>query len=138
MKQSRFSPRTGRQRFVAVVVVGSVLLLGRHLYLHGQEKSSFPDGYDALQVAPHSHKVIFEKRVCTGAGGYCAACGYDNTDASPPLAKLLPGLGYWRRVAAYSLPSPGRQCQGDPEPQGTSTRWQLERRLDGAGTNARY
>ena len=41
-------------------MVGSVLLLGRHLYLHGQEKSGFPDGYDALQAAPQSHKVIFE------------------------------------------------------------------------------
>jgi hypothetical protein len=28
--------------------------------LHSQERSNFPDGYDAVQAAPGSHKVIFE------------------------------------------------------------------------------
>jgi len=31
--------------------------------LDGQEKSGFPDGYDAVQAAPGSHKVLFENGV---------------------------------------------------------------------------
>lgn len=31
-----------------------------HFYLYGQDKSGFPDGYDAVQAAPKSHRVIFE------------------------------------------------------------------------------
>lgn len=27
---------------------------------YGQEKFGFPDGYDAVQAAPNSHKIIFE------------------------------------------------------------------------------
>ena len=47
-------------RFIAVLIVSSVVLLAAHFYLYGQDKSNFPDGYDALQAAPDSHKVIFE------------------------------------------------------------------------------
>jgi hypothetical protein len=39
------------------------LLLGLfvlHFTVHGQDKFSFPDGFDAVQAAPKSHKVIFE------------------------------------------------------------------------------
>jgi hypothetical protein len=28
--------------------------------MYGEDKSGFPDGYDAVQAAPNSHKVIFE------------------------------------------------------------------------------
>jgi len=28
--------------------------------IYGEDKSGFPDGYDAVQAAPNSHKVIFE------------------------------------------------------------------------------
>lgn len=28
--------------------------------MHAQDKSGFPDGYDAVQAAPNSYKVIFE------------------------------------------------------------------------------
>jgi hypothetical protein len=47
-------------RFVAVLIVSSLVLLAAHFYLYGQDKSNFPDGYDAVQAAPDSHKVIFE------------------------------------------------------------------------------
>ena len=42
--------------------IGSVLpvLIAPCLIAHGQEKSGFPDGYDAVQAAPDTHKVIFE------------------------------------------------------------------------------
>ena len=29
-------------------------------YAYGQDKSGLPDGFDAVQAAPNSHKVIFE------------------------------------------------------------------------------
>ena len=35
-------------------------LASRYFYLHGQGKADFPDGYDAVQAAPDTHKVIFE------------------------------------------------------------------------------
>ena len=48
---------------VAVIAISvvSVLALGaRHVFLYGQDKNGFPDGFDAVQAAPNSHKVIFE------------------------------------------------------------------------------
>jgi hypothetical protein len=45
---------------VFILVLGSLFLLTGHFYLYGQEKSGFPDGYDAVQAAPNSHKVVFE------------------------------------------------------------------------------
>ena len=43
-------------------VIGGVLpsfIASRH-FAYVQAKSGFPDGYDAVQAAPNSHKVIFE------------------------------------------------------------------------------
>ena len=37
-----------------------VVLCAQHAYLFGQDKSAFPDGYDAVQAAPASHRVVFE------------------------------------------------------------------------------
>src|SRR5579863_10201198 len=44
---------------VAVAAFALVTFAG-HSYLHAQDKSGFPDGYDAVQAAPNSHRVIFE------------------------------------------------------------------------------
>jgi len=54
--------RNRRRRFAALVVllVGGFGLFAAHSYLQAQDKSGFPDGYDAVQAAPNSHKVIFE------------------------------------------------------------------------------
>lgn len=41
-------------------IVVSTLLFGSYFYVYGQDKSGFPDGYDAVQAAPDSHKVVFE------------------------------------------------------------------------------
>jgi hypothetical protein len=40
--------------------VSSLGLFGLGYCVYGQEKSDFPDGYDAVEAAPGSHKVIFE------------------------------------------------------------------------------
>jgi hypothetical protein len=48
-------------RFKRVLIFGSLMLLcAWRFYAFGQDKSAFPDGYDAVQAAPNSHKVIFE------------------------------------------------------------------------------
>ena len=53
--------RARRLRIIAVVpLLISLALLAGSFYLYGQGKSDFPDGYDAVQAAPQSHKVIFE------------------------------------------------------------------------------
>jgi hypothetical protein len=54
--------RLSRRRhcaLMAVMLLGSALVAGRD-YLYGQGASDFPDGHDAVQAAPETHKVIFE------------------------------------------------------------------------------
>ena len=56
-----FNSLLGRHTLIAVLVVSaSLTLLAGHAYLYGRDKPDFPDGYDAVQVAPDTHKVIFE------------------------------------------------------------------------------
>jgi hypothetical protein len=43
-----------------LLVLGGVAFGVRELRLRGQSKVDFPDGFDAVQAAPTSHKVIFE------------------------------------------------------------------------------
>ena len=53
--------RSRNPRIIAVVpLMISLALIAGCFYLWGQDKSGFPDGYDAVQAAPQSHKVIFE------------------------------------------------------------------------------
>ncbi len=49
-----------KRRFATLLVVSSLLLSAGYFYAYGQNKSDFPDGYDAVQAAPNSHKVVFE------------------------------------------------------------------------------
>lgn len=46
--------------FSAALAIASVMLFAWHFYAYGQDTSDFPDGYDAMQAAPGSHKVVFE------------------------------------------------------------------------------
>ena len=49
-----------------MLLATSALLLGLfilHFTVYGQDKSSFPNGFDAVQAAPTSHKVLFENAV---------------------------------------------------------------------------
>jgi hypothetical protein len=60
MNRTTFS-RSRKRGFVALILLlgSSVLVMGRS-HLFGQDKSDFPDGYDAVQAAPNSHRVLFE------------------------------------------------------------------------------
>ena len=48
---------------VAGVITIAFVIFAGHFYLYGQDKSAFPDGYDAVQAAPNSHRVIFENEL---------------------------------------------------------------------------
>ncbi len=49
------------KRWLAVLsCLVALFISADYFYLYGQDKSGFPDGYDAVQAAPNSHKVIFE------------------------------------------------------------------------------
>lgn len=49
-----------KRGFAVVLLASSLALFAWDFYAYGQNKSDFPDGYDAVQAAPNSHKVIFE------------------------------------------------------------------------------
>lgn len=57
---SRFS--RAHRHLAGGIAVGLLLaasfILARHLV--GQNQAGFPDGYDAVQAAPNSHRVLFE------------------------------------------------------------------------------
>jgi hypothetical protein len=48
------------RRYSAVLIASTLLLLVWHRFAYGQDKAGFADGYDSVQAAPNSHKVIFE------------------------------------------------------------------------------
>lgn len=58
MKEPKVIRKT--RKFAVAAVVGCLALIAGHFYLYGQDKSEFPEGYDAVQAAPNSHKVVFE------------------------------------------------------------------------------
>ena len=60
MNEPKGNFHTRKRRVFSVVIVSSLVLFAWHFYVYGQDKSGFPDGYDAVQAAPDSHKVIFE------------------------------------------------------------------------------
>jgi len=51
---------TRRRALCAALAIGCLVLCARHLFVYGQDKSDFPDGFDAIQAAPKSHRVVFE------------------------------------------------------------------------------
>lgn len=52
--------RTARRRFMAAIGSALPMFVAGPRIVHAQDKTGFPDGYDAPQAAPKSHKVIFE------------------------------------------------------------------------------
>ena len=101
MKKQKSFFYTRRRALCAALAVSCLVLCARHFYVYGQDKSDFPDGYDAVQAAPKSHKAIFENafvRVLEVAVSRAATV---------PLAESPSQLGYWRQDTTYSLSSPG-------------------------------
>jgi hypothetical protein len=46
--------------FRAALTVSLLAAPSAYFYAYAQDKSGFPDGYDAVQAAPATHKVVFE------------------------------------------------------------------------------
>src|ERR1700719_2634653 len=59
MKSGKNFLFANKRRFAVVSGVLLALLAGT-FYLYGQNKSEFPNGYDAVEAAPATHKVVFE------------------------------------------------------------------------------
>jgi hypothetical protein len=59
MNQSKRLLHARKLALIASVTAISLMMAARYFYAYGQDKSGFPDGFDAVQ-APNSHKVIFE------------------------------------------------------------------------------
>lgn len=61
MKPAKSLLRSSTRARVAIgLTTIAAVLFGWHFYAYGQDKSGFPEGYDAAQAAPKSHRVIFE------------------------------------------------------------------------------
>jgi hypothetical protein len=60
MNQSSRLLHARKLALIAVVTASSLIVLAGYFYAYGQDKSGFPDGFDAVQAAPNSHTVIFE------------------------------------------------------------------------------
>jgi hypothetical protein len=60
MNQSKRLSHARKLALIAFFTVISLMMLARYFCAYGQDKSGFPDGFDAVQAAPNSHKVIFE------------------------------------------------------------------------------
>ena len=54
------SLRTAGLSVGALLLTFGLVLCAQYPYLYGQDKSGFPDGHDAVQAAPASHRVVFE------------------------------------------------------------------------------
>jgi hypothetical protein len=63
-KPIRIPEVLSRRRIRIALGLPIILALGTTAFLaHAQDKSAFPEGYDAVQAAPKSHKVIFENAI---------------------------------------------------------------------------
>jgi hypothetical protein len=60
MPQLTNPERTSFSRRKFALLAGISTLIGGSLRLPAQNKPGFPDGFDAVEAAPESHKVLFE------------------------------------------------------------------------------
>lgn len=60
LETSSLSPRSRRRRAIASLIVSSAVLLVAFRLVGQNGQAGFPDGYDAVQVAGGTHKVVFE------------------------------------------------------------------------------
>ncbi len=63
MNQLKRLPHARKLPLIAFFTAISLMTLGGYFYAYGQDKSGFPEGFDAVQAAPNSHKVIFENEL---------------------------------------------------------------------------
>lgn len=75
-----------------MLFAGVSSLIAGSMRLPAQDQHDFPSGYDVVEAAPQSHKVLFENRFVRVLE-VTSCSGSEGTDASSPLAEHLPQLG---------------------------------------------
>jgi hypothetical protein len=63
MNQPTAPWRAKKKHYAVALAFCIAVIFAGYFYLYGQDKSKFPDGYDAVQAAPATHKVIFENEL---------------------------------------------------------------------------
>ena len=55
-----------RSCLVSILLLAAVAFLTTRPHLFGDSKAGFPDGFDAVQAVPNSHRVLFENEFVRG------------------------------------------------------------------------
>ena len=101
MNQSKRLLHARKLALIASVTAISLMMAARYFYAYGQDKSGFPDGFDAVQ-APNSHKVIFEMNLYACSKLLCQRRARRNrcttTDGRVSFLTGIPEAG--RRITA--------------------------------------
>ena len=63
MSNRKSADELGRRKFLATIGSALPIFFTSARMSLAQDKSGFPNGYDAVQGAPNSHKVIFENKL---------------------------------------------------------------------------
>ena len=105
MGSKAISRSSRRRRALGIAIAVTLCVAFR--FATQKDKGDFPDGYDALQTAPETHKVIFENSLVRVLEVSIPTSRFHNSDASSPLAEFFPKLGHGRQVAACAV-SAGR------------------------------
>lgn len=60
MHRPNFFRSCGRSFAALLLLLSAFVFFPGRSHLFGQDKTAFPDGFDAVQAAPKSHRVLFE------------------------------------------------------------------------------
>ena len=124
--------------YIGFSALGLTALCAWQVHAWASDVSGFPDGYDAVQAAPDSHKVIFENALVRVLEVTVPPNGQTEPMHHHRWPSFFLRLGYWRQVAAHSLSPARRHCQRFTRRRGADSRWTLVRSVDEAGTHARH
>jgi hypothetical protein len=124
--------RAARVALIAVVAMSLLLLGARHFFLYGQDKSGFPDGFDAVQAAPNSHKVIFENEFIRGVQVTLPPAGH----AEPMHFHRWPSLFIGYDTGGKTAHIRYHAADGKAKPYRAGARRRVGRKLDEAGADA--
>ena len=133
------------RRLAIIAILGFLTLFAGHFYLYAQDKSEFPDGYDAVQAAPNSHKVVFENafvrvlEVTVPAAGKTEPMHHHRWPSfflDWDRGGGMPHVRYHRPDGTVGPSAAG--SSGQSEQRSASSFRHLERSVDESGTDARH
>ena len=132
--ENLFQSRSRNFAGLVLLLTAFALFAGRS-HVFGQDKAGFPDGYDAVQVAPKSHRVLFENAFVRVLE-VIVPPGTKEPMHSSPMAEPVSVLGHRRPHRAHSVLYGGRRCTGPSEQRNAGFRGQVVSHMDGTGANA--